>query len=249
MKIIGHRGARNEAPENTVEGFIHAQRNGCKHFELDIQLSADNELIIYHDKTLKRTSGIDKKIRQLTYSTLSTIDARLNTPGWDSPCNICSLEDVVNAVPDTESWQFEVKTDGRNTLNILADKLIRFIDTHDLYLQCHVTSSNKWFLKEIKSREGKIKTGFVCEYLYQRPINTCQNIGADLLALNEKLATPKIVSNANSSDIEVSCWTVNSTQRIDYLLNIGIHSIITDLPSAMIDHYHQEKNEAKKTNV
>jgi glycerophosphoryl diester phosphodiesterase len=237
MKIIGHRGARNEAPENTVEGFIHAQQNGCQHFELDIQLSSDKELIVYHDKTLKRTSGLNQKLSQLPYAQLSKIDARLNTPGWETPCFIASLEEVFLAVPNTISWQFEVKTGRRDSLIIILDKLISFIKAYNLYEKCHVTSTNKWFLKCLKLKEPKIEIGFVCEYLHQRPVQSCIDINASLLVLNEKLASKKIIAAAEAANIEVSCWTVNDISKIDKLLSFGIKSIITDQPTHMIAHY------------
>ncbi len=237
MKIIGHRGARNEAPENTVESFRHAFENGCRHFELDIQLSADKELIVYHDKTLKRTSGINKKLSSLPYHQLSVLDARLNTPGWPTPCHIAKLESVYQAVAATESWQFEVKTDRRDTLAIIADKLSEFIAQHDLFERCHVTSTNKWFLSLIKSKTDRIRTGYVCEFLYQRPISSCVEIKAELLVLNHKLATAKLVAQASLKHLEISCWTVNTIERIDQLLTMGIKSIITDEPTRMLKHY------------
>lgn len=237
MKIIGHRGARNEAPENTVESFVHAFEQGCRDFELDIQLSADKVLMVYHDKTLKRTSGINEKLSKLACSTLTETDARLNTPGWPEPCYIASLASVFNAVPNTRSWQFEVKTDSRNVLTIIAERLIDFIKQYALYDKCHVTSTNKWFLKQLKLKEPRINTGFVCEFLYQRPTATCLDIGANLLALNEALASAKLVAQAKAKNIEVSCWTVNRTERIDQLLTLGVESIITDLPSSMLSHY------------
>lgn len=237
IKIIGHRGARNEAPENTIEGFVHAAKNGCTHFELDIQLSSDKELIVYHDKTLKRTSGLNQKISQLPFSQLANIDSRLNTPGWDSPCYISKLEDVYLAVPNTESWQLEVKTDRRDSLAIVVEKLSAFIQKENLFQKCHVTSTNKWFLQKIKQKNSKIQLGFVCEYLYQRPIQSCTQIGANLLVLNEKLASKKIVTASKHAQIEVSCWTVNDISRVDQLLSYGIESIITDAPSSMLKHY------------
>lgn len=237
MKIIGHRGARNEAPENTVQGFVHAFQNGCQHFELDIQLSADKQLIVYHDKSLRRTSGENLKLNQQNFAFLSRMDSRLNTPGWHSECFISRLEDIYHAVPDTQSWQFEVKTDRRDILNIVSEKLSAFIDCHNLYEKCHVTSTNKWFLKALKFKNPKINTGFVCEYLYQRPIKSCLAIGANLIVLKYSLASHRISRLAKRNKLEVSCWTVNSIEAIDTLLEMGVKSIITDEPTRMLQHY------------
>ena len=168
---------------------------------------------------------------------LASIDSRLNTPGWDSPCFISRLSDVYLSVPDTQSWQFEVKTNRRDSLSIIIDKLSRFIKDFDLFEKCHVTSTSKWFLKSIKEKDPKIKTGFVCEYLYQRPVKSCVEIGATLLVLNEKLASKKIVVASKMANIDISCWTVNDISRIDHLVALGIESIITDEPSKIIRHY------------
>ena len=245
MKIIGHRGARNEAPENTVQGFVHAQENGCQHFELDIQLSADKQLIVYHDKTLKRTSGENLILNQQNFALLSRMDSRLNTPGWHSACFISRLEDIYLAVPETQSWQFEVKTDRRDVLSIIIEKISTFIDTYNLYDKCHVTSTNKWFLKALRLKNNKINTGFVCEYLYQRPIKSCLTIGANLLVLKYTLASIRIARMAKNNNLEVSCWTVNSIETIDKLVGIGVKSIITDEPTMMLQHYKKAKSDSE----
>lgn len=237
MKIIGHRGARNEAPENTLQGFRHAQEHGCLHFELDIQLSADDVLIVYHDKSLKRTSGKRSKLTKQSYAQLAKTDARLNTPGWPSPCYISCLEDIICAVPHTLSWQFEVKTDKRSILSTIAEKLSTLIDLHNLYDTCHVTSTNKWFLTYIRLKNPVIQTGFVCERIEQRPIKSCLAIGANLIALNYSQASHTLINKAKEEGLEVSCWTVNTTQDINALVDMGVESIITDEPTKMIQHY------------
>ena len=46
MILYGHRGARNEAPENTLTGFRHALRQGITAFEFDVHLCADDQLVV-----------------------------------------------------------------------------------------------------------------------------------------------------------------------------------------------------------
>lgn len=106
MIIVGHRGARKEAPENTVAGFVHAVRNGCRYFELDIQLSKDHELVVFHDTSLKRTTGQRGKLGSHEFESLRCLDARLNTPYWPSPCPIPNLRQVIDSAPQAKHWQF-----------------------------------------------------------------------------------------------------------------------------------------------
>ena len=54
--IYGHRGAKGEAPENTLTSFQECLKHGVRRCELDLHLSMDGELMVIHDPTLKRTT-------------------------------------------------------------------------------------------------------------------------------------------------------------------------------------------------
>jgi glycerophosphoryl diester phosphodiesterase len=63
-KVIGHRGAKAYAPENTLASFREAQRRGATWVETDIKLTADNVPIVMHDASLKRTTGVDRLVAE-----------------------------------------------------------------------------------------------------------------------------------------------------------------------------------------
>ena len=71
---IGHRGASAIAPENTEAAFTHAINAEADGLELDIQLTKDQIPVIFHDKTLKRIIGIQKRISDYSYSELREMD-------------------------------------------------------------------------------------------------------------------------------------------------------------------------------
>ena len=236
MIIVGHRGARNEAPENTVEGFVHAQQQGCQYFELDIQLSADHELVVFHDTSLKRTTGKRGKLIHQPYSHLKTLDASVNTPNWHH-CNIPNLQKVVNATPHTLHWQFEVKTDSRQRLKILTQHLYHFIIENNLRDKVTVTSSNRWFLAHIKNLHPELSTGYVAEYRFHDPVKTAQKLACDMLAMSVSLASERTVKSAKQAALNVSCWTVNDLPKMEVLKGYGVDSIITDLPTMALEHF------------
>lgn len=243
MLIIGHRGARNEAPENTVESFVHAQTNGCVHFELDIQLSSDLELVVYHDSSLKRTSGIKGLVRDLDSKDLLKTDARLNTPGWKHPCYIPRLQSVIDATPKTISWQLEVKPDTRARMQHIAIKLLDIVRVNDLKDKVTITSSSQEFLREVRSKSD-LHVGLVQEFPYLNRASDAAKLGCKLLVLNQKIATPRRVQQAIDLGLRVSCWTINSVDRIIELERIGVDSFITDEPSKII-HFFSKKESDK----
>lgn len=68
-QLLGHRGARVEALENTLFGFQHANRlqaKGLAGVEFDVQLTADGQLIVFHDDTLQRLCGLQARVDQLS---------------------------------------------------------------------------------------------------------------------------------------------------------------------------------------
>ena len=234
MIIVGHRGARNEAPENTVEGFVHAQQHGCQHFELDIQLSADHKLMVFHDSSLKRTTGQRGKLGNFPSRYLQTLDASLSMPNWHVPCPIPTLQSVVNSAPHASHWQFEVKSDSRHRLSILIQHLHHFIIENNLIELVTVTSSNRWFLKQMSLLHPAIATGYVAELPFLDPVKIAQKLKCKMLAISLKISSQKNIKRANEAGLHVSCWTVNDLERMRELKEMGIDSIFTDVPSLAI---------------
>jgi glycerophosphoryl diester phosphodiesterase len=73
MNVIGHRGAANIAPENTIAGIKAAMKVGVDAVEFDIRVSKDKKLFLCHDASLLRTYNVDKKVSELTSSELKKI--------------------------------------------------------------------------------------------------------------------------------------------------------------------------------
>lgn len=73
-QLLGHRGARQEAFENSLIGFEYAQRlhaSGLSGVELDVQLTADGHLVVFHDETLVRLCGLQSRVDQLSLNELN----------------------------------------------------------------------------------------------------------------------------------------------------------------------------------
>ncbi|MFP3978018.1 glycerophosphodiester phosphodiesterase [Marinobacter sp. KMM 10035] len=232
MIVYGHRGAKGEAPENTLPGFRHAYRQGVRHFELDLVLSKDGKPVLVHDLTVDRTTDQKGEVARYTAAELASMDARKNTSPWPSPAGIPSLEDLLDQFQDLEHLQLEVKSDSRARLNILCNRLTEIIQHRDLYQTAAITSADTWFLKEIRRRNKRIRTGLVAERRFPRPIGLAARLGCKYLCINWKLCSPQLVENARRKGMHVSCWTVNSIQDMLRLEAMGIDSVITDYPTS-----------------
>ena len=90
--IVGHRGAAAYAPENTLASFREAKKRGAPWVEFDVKLTSDNRLVLMHDASLKRTTGIEAMVAETSYEAIRKLDAGI----WFGP----SFRD--QRVPDFE---------------------------------------------------------------------------------------------------------------------------------------------------
>lgn len=232
MVIYGHRGAKGEAPENTLAGFQHAYRHGIRHFEMDLQLSADGIPIVIHDLTVDRTTQAEGRVSQYTAGELAAMDARRNTAAWPSPVGIPTLDSIFEACPEFIHMQLEVKKDSRPRLNILCNRLVEMIQRHGWRHRLTITSSDTGFLQAVKRRDRAISTGLVSERRFPNPIKIAVSLGCNYLCLKWTQCSADLVKDAHSQRLHLSAWTTNRIHDMLALEQQGVDSIITDFPTS-----------------
>ncbi|MBE9554764.1 MAG: glycerophosphodiester phosphodiesterase, partial [Proteobacteria bacterium] len=79
--MTGHRGAKGHAPENTMAGLRKAVELGARWIEFDVKLTADNELVLFHDDTLNRTTDGKGRVARTAFAEIRKLDAGR----WFSP--------------------------------------------------------------------------------------------------------------------------------------------------------------------
>src|SRR5688500_6878111 len=72
-RIVAHRGASFEAPENTISAFKRAWALGVEGVELDVRVTKDGEVVVFHDATTKRIGGVDRPVADQTLAELRTL--------------------------------------------------------------------------------------------------------------------------------------------------------------------------------
>lgn len=148
--MIAHRGLFNndDIPENSLPAFIKAVENNLG-IELDVQLTADNKLVVFHDESLKRMTGVDKILNKCTYEELKKLKL-LNTNHI-----IPLLSDVLKVLKKDTPLVVEIKTEGRYIENTkLTIELLKSYD--GLY---NIESFNPLIVKYLKENEPHIIRG------------------------------------------------------------------------------------------
>lgn len=74
-RLIAHRGGALLAPENTLPAFAEAARRGYRAVECDVALTRDGVPVLLHDRSLKRTAGLDRPVQEVDLATVQTLEA------------------------------------------------------------------------------------------------------------------------------------------------------------------------------
>lgn len=236
MLVIGHRGARGEAPENTLPSFLHARAAGVRHFELDVRLSFDGRPVVIHDDSVERTTGEGGLVADYPAAHLAGLDARRNTPGWSMPTGVPTLEEVLIACADADSWQLEIKSDAPARIKPLLHAMAEILARLRLAEAVTLTSLDPAVLKLARKEVPDLARGYVAETADPAPLATAEKLDCSLLVSNWRITDDALVRDAHAAGLPVSAWTVNDLMMAERMRNIGVDSLITDFPTALLAH-------------
>lgn len=233
MLIVGHRGARAEAPENTLGGFRHLHGLGVRAVEFDIQVSGDGELVVIHDADLPRTSNGTGSVHEQSADALARLDACHRAfPTWPVSEGIPRLSEVLALLDDFVHIELEVKARTAEHEAVVIARLPALWQQFRLAGRARTTSFNPRYLQGIREAAPHIPRGFLFEEDFTGdPVAAALALGASSLGPHQRRCTPELIAQAHAAGLLVSTWTVNDRERARELGAMGVNAIITDVPS------------------
>ena len=122
--ILGHRGARLRAPQNTIPAFEAAIEHGADGVEFDVQMTADGVLVIHHDLWVDADSNGTGRLSSMTFDKLRSLDFG----SWFQPefegTQIPTLEETLDCVKDMKYINVELKRPLEHQRQELAEKAV-----------------------------------------------------------------------------------------------------------------------------
>ena len=237
MRIIGHRGARGEAPENTLGGFQYIHDLGIRAVEFDVRQLKDDELVIMHDDNFLRTTGIDKNIYQCSISELQSYNQASIWLDWKNFEVTPNLQHALNIMKDFEHIEVEVKA---VTTRAEAEKLVLELQKqlHGFEQTAVITSFDVKIHQTLKQQYSTFKRGLLIEQdIKERAIEQALELGCCQIGWMNALATDEIIQATQQAHLNISVWTVNDIERAKHLQSLGIDGLITDFPKMMLQHF------------
>jgi glycerophosphoryl diester phosphodiesterase len=243
--IIAHRGGSLEAPENTLASMRHGVEVGADWEELDVTLTADDQVILMHDDTLERTTSGHGRPEEQTLADLKKLVA--GRPTWSehgrstlamfgvTPPDfagryenerIPTLEEVL-AVPGTR-LMIEMKKTER--AQVLVDKVLDVIRRTGAADRVALGSFEQDLLLFANQRDPSIPLIGILEE--QAEIERKLELPVSVLAVRMDLVEDAL--RAAPPGVAVWTWTAYSVEMAEQAVQRGAHGVITDCPAALV---------------
>lgn len=231
VAIVAHRGASHDAPENTVAAFRLAWEQGADGAECDLYLTGDGRIIAFHDKTTKRTAGVDLPVAQTNFADLRRLDvgsfkgARFR--GEQPP----TVEELLATAPPGKQVYLEVKCGPEIVPALLRelDRLGRPVgETPVICFGAEVIAEYKRLAPERPAYflhdPSKIAAGELVDSARRMRAD-----GVDLKACPE--LDEAYAEAVREAGLRLDVWTVNDVAVARRMAGLGVRGITTDRPA------------------
>lgn len=119
MLLVGHRGAKEYEPENTLRSFRAGIELGANAIEFDTRLTKDDKLVVFHDKSLERTTDGKGNVRDFTLKELQKLDAGKGE-------RVSTAEEALKLITKSSTALLEIK--DKDSVSAVASVVKKFID-------------------------------------------------------------------------------------------------------------------------
>jgi glycerophosphoryl diester phosphodiesterase len=233
--IFGHRGARGEAPENTLAGFAHAIRQGVLAIELDVRLSSDDQLVVIHDATVDRTTDGRGPVASFTAAELARLDAR--GPHTDAsssssaPVGVPRLTEVLAVCAGRVRLAVEIKTDAPQRLERVCAALVEPLGDAAGRGGVAVTSFDPAALEMMRRLAPALPRAYIGAYDTPDFLETALRLECRQADIPLARGSAEAVREARARGLRVVGWLGNSEPEIESLLRWGVDGITSDFPA------------------
>ena len=215
LLLLGHRGARRHAPENTITAFDLVLEHGADGFEFDVRSTGNKQSIICHDPRLNRLVIRKHTFKQLQASYAS---ARECAP---------SLEDVLDRYAHSAFLNIEVKVRGMEQLVARAVKRVR--PQRGYFISSFLPS----VVRTLHMLDSSLVLGALAQTRWQ--LLRWSKLPATYVVPHYRLLSLRLIEKLHAAGKTVITWTVNDPRQMLRAARMGVDGIISDDTKLLVE--------------
>lgn len=229
LMVGGHRGHLSDIRENTIPNYQQVLGSGISHIEVDVQLTADDVAVIYHDLELGEKTPLQGMVRQYTLAQLRAafeIDTLDETLAW------CRANHQAVAL--------EIKSrplDMSGYMPLLGDKIAQAVVAHDMLEMSFVFSTDYAVLRRIKHYDRRIQLGLIVPIVPVDPVALMREMDAIIYLCYIDNLSREIIDQLHEAGYYVDGSVINTEARLKRALEIGVDLIESDHPLEILKLY------------
>ncbi|HIG95458.1 TPA: glycerophosphodiester phosphodiesterase [Candidatus Woesearchaeota archaeon] len=231
MLKAAHRGASGYEPENTLRAFRKAIAMDADMIELDVRLSKDSEVVVFHDEKLDRMTGQRNAgfLKDYELSELKKFDV-----GKDGkPQHIPTLQEVFDCVNRHVKINIELK--GENTEKFVGRLIEQYVQEKGwLYSDFIISSFDADRLKRFHDYSPKVKLGLICKKLPTNIRSLIKTIPLYSVHISGVFLTQRQVEALHNNGVKVLVWTVNGTNLVEKFKRWKADGLFSDYPDLLM---------------
>lgn len=230
--IGAHRGASAYRPENTMSSFKKALQLKTDMLELDVQLTKDKKVIVFHDFTLERITNLQGMVKDYSYEELKNVDVG----SWFSEKyhfeRIPLFEQVLDLANNKVWLNIELKH-LENEQNELVKLVIDQLTSYKMIDQVQIMASNHKLLYEVRKYSKKVVTNVITSARLINPIKYLQELDAQVLNTPLINLSPSLVEQVHKAGFYVHGSISNDIDYWKTLQDWKVDVMDTDVPDVM----------------
>jgi len=228
VKVTAHRGSSARAPENTLSAVREAITDGADFAEIDVQTTADGQVVVFHDGDLMRMAGDSRRLRDLTLSQAKELDVGRKFKAEFLGERIPTLAEVIRLSRGRIQLNIELKYNRPDPT--LAGKVVELVRREAFLTNCIVTSLDPAALADVQRLAPELKVG----QIVTASVGNVTRLPGQILSVNKRAATRRFIQQARTAGKEVHVWTLNQAGDMLVMIERGAHNLITDHPDVAV---------------
>lgn len=247
-EIWAHRGASHEAPENTLAAFERAIELGADGVEFDVQRTADGVLVVTHDETTDRLTGLPGSINELSWAELSQRNFAYAWPDWvDGPglsgCRLPSLSEVLALLAPTRLMiNIELKN-SQLPYPGMEQEVLAIVQHYNLEERVIYSSFSPMSVMRLARLAPASRRGYLYSPVRRMPIWLARLTRATALHPSaQNLSRPEIFTRAHKHRLPIHVWTVDEPKQWQLCADLSVAAIITNEPARALAYFKRSKS-------
>lgn len=229
---VAHRGFSAGAPENTLASFEHAIDAGANMLEMDVMLTGDGRVIVFHDYRLGRTTDGTGLVSKLPAVQIRSLDAGIWFDHRFQGQKVPFLEEVLELARGKVRLNIEMKHRRRSSVGAFVERCIRLVERHRMSDEVIFTSFNLEALRVLRYMKPRLRFAPIYRHnLNPTPRSFPLQYGAQGVVLNHLFLNSMAVKKFHNLGLNVFVYTVNGRRRIRKMIDMGVDGVISDNPA------------------